>query len=157
MNLCFKQIAALLLSKLPYRAIMGGDGSLYLSRWLLYRGKSRSVFIHRFHQSDEDRDLHNHPWSKSKSFILKGGYIEERRSVYKPYVVTRHVVKPFTWNHIDHDTFHRVDLLSGECWSLFFAGKRVQSWGFWDRDKDTFVDFRQYLRAKGIEPVEDEY
>lgn len=87
----------------PPRVIQDGTGEIpYLSRWYL-RGrpwmadgsdpfdhfgnpkpeaiwpKGIGVYLHRFHRSDVDRELHSHPWAWSYSIILAGGYIEERR------------------------------------------------------------------------------
>ncbi len=47
----------------------------YLHRWYVLRSERIGLFIHKFVRSDEDRALHDHPWS----FIvipLWGGYIE---------------------------------------------------------------------------------
>lgn len=77
----------------------------YLSRWYLYGGPRSSdgkpvfnqwgtkrhgvtvtdrtgplaIYLHRFHRGDDDAELHNHPWTFSVSFVLAGGYVEERR------------------------------------------------------------------------------
>ncbi len=47
----------------------------YLHRWYVFRTDRIGLFIHKFVRSDEDRALHDHPWS----FLvipLWGGYIE---------------------------------------------------------------------------------
>lgn len=122
-----------LASLLPVRRrIVGEDGSPYLTRYTVFR----RLYLHRFHRSDADRTLHNHPWGRSYSLILIGGYREERRD-------SVHVRKPGSIVVIDHDTFHRVDLLHGEAWSLFLAGPVQQSWGFWNRATDTYVDSKE--------------
>lgn len=204
---------------LPCRRIVGGDKTLYLSRYTVLRipFTTRSVYLHCFHRSDEDRDLHNHPWDKSVSLVLWGGYVEERRvqqeltiphyltglcdrrctvpcidesdehgegnhapgcafrryrgvpdharlvrqdkasGTYAWSEIEEQVVLPGSLNRIDADTFHRVDLLKDEAWTLFFTGKHTQSWGFWDRNSDCFVHYETYLRNKGLEPVENDH
>ncbi len=140
---------------LPLRKIIGGDEALYLSRYTLFDfpWSKRRIYLHRFHRSDEDRDLHNHPWTRSYSLVLLGGYREERLQDGK--VIVRDVY-PGSINVIDPNTFHRVDLLNGDAWTIFFTGTLLQDWGFWDRDTNKFVDHKTYLLAKGLLPFEGE-
>ncbi len=140
-----------LVVRLPFRTIET-DGRPYLTRWYLWPGKPRSgpddngidlpfaVFIHYFHRGDEDRDQHNHPWDASVALVLAGGYREERGN-------ETHVYKPGSVNVIKGDDFHRVDLLDPKkgSWSLFIAGRNVQSWGFKLRDTGEFVPWQRYL------------
>ena len=144
----------------------------YLSRWYLFgnrpelddHGNTRrespediesmpsfNIFLHCFHRSDSDRALHCHPWQDSFSIILSGGYLEERRV---GDVVKRQLKLPFSINVLKGDDYHRVDLLEEDCWSIFFAGKRVSSWAFWDRDTGLIADWKEFLNARteGREP-----
>lgn len=163
-------------------------GSLYLSRFYLFGPRSGewidgdhvvmhpkwelpakfpvNVFLHKFHRSDDDGALHNHPWKWSVSLILAGGYSEERRHVTekmcdmheKPHIVwrvKRREVLPFSLNVIRADDFHRVDLLEKDCWSLFLAGPKSQSWGFWDRISGAYTPWRSFIAQKrGVAPTE---
>jgi hypothetical protein len=104
-----------------------------------------NVYLHRFHRSDDDLELHNHPWAWAFSLILAGGYREERR--WGNAVVTQ-VFKPGSLNIVHHDTFHRIELLDGDSWSLFVAGPKANSWGFWNRDTGTFTPWREFLARK---------
>lgn len=96
-------------------------GSPYLSRWYLLdrfrEGKGIAIFLHRFHRGDDDQELHNHPWVWSVSFILAGGYREERRlrGWAKRFVHVREV-RPWSFNVIRGDDFHRVDLYEEDAW-----------------------------------------
>jgi hypothetical protein len=168
----------------PERVIWGRGGtSKYLSRFYLVNGPrdirwtdtgnvpegvefppGASLMLHRFHRSDDDGELHNHPWKWSVSLILAGGYSEERRkvvkddlfgSVYLGHQVIRRTMKPWRpwvpWrgiNIIRGDDFHRVDLLERDCWSLFLAGPKTQSWGFWCRETGVFTPWREFLAGK---------
>lgn len=110
-----------------------------------------TVFLHRFLRSDGDLELHNHPWDRSLSFILAGGYREERRRRVlldgrELDVVEQRVVRPFRFNRIDADDFHRVDLLEDDAWTVFITGPKVKSWGFWDRFTGEYIDWREHLR-----------
>ncbi|MES1164181.1 MAG: hypothetical protein ABUR63_00370 [Verrucomicrobiota bacterium] len=130
-------------------------GSPYLSRWYLLGnrfdttgiriGRSWlpiSLYLHKFHRSDDDGALHNHPWSWSVAMILSGGYREERR--VGDQVVVRYLL-PFSINIIRGADYHRVDLPGSESWSLFLAGPRVSTWHFWDRNTKMRAHWRAFV------------
>lgn len=100
------------------------------------------VYLHKFHRGDDGEELHNHPWKWSVSLILAGGYIEERREGLD---VVTYKYKPGAINILMADTFHRVDLREHDAWSLFIAGPKVQSWGFWDRATGIFKPWREHI------------
>lgn len=116
------------------------------------------VYLHHFHRSDDAGALHNHPWKWALGIIMVGGYSEEKRvSIFgcgPTYPQTeRHKVerldhKPGSFNLLKHDTFHRVDLIEHDAWSLFITGKKDSSWGFWDRHTDRFTPWREYINQK---------
>lgn len=53
----------------------GEDTGPYLTRWTILEISGWSLKLHMFHRGDEDRDLHDHPWT-FWSLILRGGYWE---------------------------------------------------------------------------------
>lgn len=67
-----------ILPRLRFKVIAGDcveqRGPL-MTRWMLYKGKSFNVCIHRFHRSDMDRAFHDHPWHFC-AVLLTGGYRE---------------------------------------------------------------------------------
>lgn len=158
----------------PPRIIRDQDGvSPYLTRYYLgqppimldgsspfdYTGAERkgilepsgpSLFLHKFHRGDNEMELHNHPWRWSISWILAGGYKEERRVGNK---VLTYIRRPGTFNVLWADTFHRVDLLDGPCWTLFLAGPKTTpaNWGFWNRDNDEFLFWIDFFKKKRAE------
>jgi hypothetical protein len=136
------------------------DGKKYLRRFYItprrldeqgettghYKGFG--IYLHYFYRGDEDRELHNHPWKNAFSFILTGGYQEERKAHVHEAVINR-LIRRYTFNNIKHNTFHRVTKRPGanHIWTIFFTGKRVQDWGFWDKDANTYIphgDFVNY-------------
>ena len=137
--------------KLPSFTI-AKDGLAYLTRYYVFL-KDRlygNVFIHHFHRSDMDVGanglglLHCHPFGFSVSFIISGGYWEERRQ--KDGSVSRRLVRPFTFNWISNDVFHRVDLVDERAgaWSIFITGSRKnRTWGFWDRVSKQHIPFNE--------------
>lgn len=106
-----------------------------------------SIYLHHFLRPDRDRELHNHPWKWALSFMLVGGYEEERRRA-DGVVVTRSV--RFV-NLIRHGDFHRVRRLRlHHAWSLIIAGPKVSGWGFFDPETSKFIPSREFFtRGRG--------
>lgn len=133
--------------------IRAPDGSDYLSRlllprmWLPFVGSFRPM-LHHFHRTDDDRELHNHPWARSFSLVLTGSYDEERLYDANEGVVINRRVRWF--NTLTDKDFHRVTRLNGDVFTLFVTGKRVQDWGFYDVDTDVFTPHREFLDKKGL-------
>lgn len=134
------------------------------------------VVLHHFQASDADHELHKHPWDWGVSIILTGGYREERRFYAKAaplpfdmelpsallrelanlrYAVKRRWFMPGSVNVLFADTFHRIDLADEKagCWTLFIHGKRIQSWGFWNRYNDKFTPWREFVSRRGLRPL----
>ncbi len=108
-----------------------------------------TVYLHQFKLPDADRDLHNHPW-EGTSFILSGGYVEERwvgvLGTAGAYKRTK-CINRFTLNKIKANTYHRIDsLYNDSTWSLVVRGPKTQSWGFWDEARSRHVNHRRYKR-----------
>lgn len=121
------------------------DGQKYLLRvYLKEKGILPRMFIHHFLASDGDRDLHNHPWGTSKSFIIAGSYKETRLAEDRINKITK-IYKPGMINTIGANDFHRVELQEGSVWTLFMPGKKTQSWGFWNVEQQKFVPSMIYI------------
>lgn len=114
-----------LLARIPHRTIVNCERQPYLTRWFLLRFKAFAVFLHLFHLSDEDRALHDHPWSFI-TFILWRGYLE-----HTPKGVSRKwpgmiCYRPATWRH-------RVELVNGKkAVTLVIRFRERRIWGFWE-------------------------
>lgn len=124
------------------------DGTPYLSRYYLHGGpKQRNAFdrsgkprrgitwhdtpyglyLHRFHTSDQRGATHNHPWANAASLILTGGYHETRLTEHG---LTTTTIQPFDTTTLTRSTYHRVELLEHEAWTLFAVGRFVGQWTF---------------------------
>lgn len=116
--------------------------------------RSYGIYLHYFYRGDEDVELHNHPWDKALSFILCGGYLEEKRD-NNTNIVTINDVKPGTFNFIKNDNFHRVIKKPNvkHVWSLFIVGKKIQEWGFWDRETKEYVSYYKFFEEKNKKNV----
>lgn len=132
-------------NNLESRLIMRSDDIPYLTRYYLYRKTmpwQPSLYLHCFHASDEDVELHSHPWNQSYSLILSGSYQEE---YLNNGVVKKRILKPGMVNCISHDKFHRVDLLTPEVWTLFLSGSKTTTWGFLDTKTNKFTGHEEYI------------
>ncbi len=139
---------------LPAKTFYGSQDRPYLTRYMLHKLPSGGqVNLHFFHRSDEDQDLHNHPWP-GRSLILTGGYVEERLAA--DGTIGTRTFRPGDVNQLEPGTFHRVDLLTPEqgCWTLFTIGKKQQDWGFWLREAGVYMPWRAYIESKGLEPID---
>jgi hypothetical protein len=82
-----------------------------------------SIRIHHIKRSDTGRDLHDHPWH-ARTFILRGGYIEERinrTGVYR---------KAGTTSTLKYREYHRITAVIGDVWTLFVTWPYQGDWGF---------------------------
>lgn len=119
---------------LKVKMIKGELGQPYLERYMLFRwgaNGEHTIFLHRFLDSDSDQGVHDHPWD-SKSFILVGGYNEERmvEKDGQQFLIIRDV-KPLSFNKIAKTDFHRIILKDKvPAWTLFYHGPRIKHWGF---------------------------
>ena len=104
--------------------------------------------LHYFYIGDEDRQLHNHPWKWAVSYIILGGYLEERRNDNTFAVETRDVT-PGSLNFISGECFHRVIKKpdAKHVWTLFLTGPRTKDWGFWNRDTQEYTSYEDYVTS----------
>lgn len=112
-------------------------------------GAGARPYLHFFFRGDGDRELHSHPWRVSYSLILVGGYIEYKWNP-KTKVVEKKVYKPWSFNVLRHDDFHRVELLDKRgCWTLFVSVDRLaksddKDWGFLDVATGKYMPWGEY-------------
>ena len=111
-------------SKLVIRT---SEGEPYLTRYLLSKTRWGRIFIHAIHRSDQDRELHDHPW-KFVSLLLWGpGY----REFQSDGSIKR--FGPFSINwRLDAASPHRLELdeTRGPQWTLVVCGRHLRTWGF---------------------------
>jgi hypothetical protein len=112
-------------SRFPRRVIGSEQGlqkAPLLFRYFLIRSKYFGVYLHRLCRSDEDRALHDHPWTFI-SIILTAGYIEHTPDGPKPHRPGAILYRPAEWQH-------RLEL-SKPAWTLVFRFQKTREWGFW--------------------------
>jgi len=111
-------------SKLVIRT---ADGDPYLTRIILSKTRWGRIFIHAIHRSDQDRELHDHPW-QFVSLLLKGpGYLEHQPDGS----AIRFGPLSINWR-LDAAEPHRLELdeKCGPQWTLVFCGRHIRDWGF---------------------------
>ena len=111
-----------------------------IHRWIPF-----SIRIHNIRLPDEQRHLHNHPFS-ARTIILRGVYKEEyERGRYR-------IAGPGSTRFMDNLTyFHQIDAIGSDVnypdegvWTLFIHGKRSSlGWGFM-LDDGFYIPHRMY-------------
>lgn len=121
------------------------DGSPYMVRYIIFKSKRLSLYLHHFIASDWSRDPHDHPkWFMS--FGLWGGYrevVDEWWDAAK--VVTRigtHTYRAPFYNHIPASRIHRILDPLPNTWTLCIAGPATKGWGFYTNSG--YVDHKDY-------------
>lgn len=112
------------------------------ARKVLWPARHHGMYLHHFHRGDDEMELHSHPWKWAVAVILAGGYVEERRVGVR---VHRRICKPGHVSFIGQNTFHRVELLEHDAWTLFVCGPKVARWGFWNRDTLQYLDWYDFI------------
>ena len=104
-----------------HRFIIGDKGNVYLDRLTLLTTPWFSVKLHKIYRPDQQRDLHDHPWS-FLSFVLRGSYVEDTPGGDK---------KCRWWNFKKAEDSHSIKSVSrSPVWTLVFCGRRRRIWGF---------------------------
>jgi hypothetical protein len=140
-------------SRLEKKTIYRDDGIPYLERYYIFHSDQfkflPGVYLHKFLSSDEDVELHDHPWRLSGSLILTGGYLEQRRyNKGDNQLVLTHLLSPGSINIIKGSTFHRVDLIEDFAWTLFVSGNKVRDWGFWHPKTKKYTPWKEFVEKK---------
>jgi len=106
-----------------------------------------NIFIHKLILSDEDRDVHDHPWNYC-TIILAGGYWEWTPHFNSTGVKIGELSKwrgPGSIIIRKANTFHRLEMYN-PTWTLFMHGWRTREWGF--LTKSGWVDRIKYINDK---------
>jgi hypothetical protein len=104
-----------------YFVIENATGDPYLCRYRLFRCPWFKIVLHHILRSDEDPDLHCHPWA-FVSIVLWAGYLEILPSsarIIRPGQVVRHRATDA----------HRL-ILERPAWTLVFMTGKKRHWGF---------------------------
>lgn len=121
--------------------VKNDEGDTYLIRYRLIKTPWFGIYLHRILRSDDDRDLHDHPFS-FLTLILKTGYVEQTpggKKWKRPGSIIWHRA----------EDLHRLEIPEGKTtWTFFIRGPKRRSWGF--ATEDGWIDWRVYLDYKRI-------
>lgn len=98
-----------------------------LTRYYLLDTRWGAIYLHHLHASDEDRALHDHPWSFI-AVLLSSGYYEHTPSMQRLGSVRTWrrrfsvLYRPALWQH-------RLELVR-PTWTLVVRGPYRRVWGF---------------------------
>lgn len=125
-----------LMKLVPFFVITGDTGP-YMVRYKLFRLPFFKIYIHHILRSDEDEELHCHPWN-FVSFILWSGYIE---------VLPGGARLIRAWDIIKHRATdaHRL-ILDRPAWTLVFVTGKKRVWGF--HTKQGWMSYTDFLNQK---------
>ena len=129
----------------------GDAESPYLTRWELWVTKYFAIYLHKFHRSDDNSSLHDHPWN----FItipLWRGYNDctyaGKGAGSNPIYFNRKRMWPLTIHYRPATHIHFVELIDNKvAWTLVIRFKYIRTWGFWKNGK--FTDFMRYFKING--------
>lgn len=99
--------------------------SAYLERYNILRTRHLTIYLHRFVDRDQDRELHDHPWH-GLALVLSGSYQEQY--LLPGLGVGERKVRFF--NLINANSFHMISSARPETWTLFIHGRKIKKWGF---------------------------
>lgn len=122
----------------------------YVYRWR-FESPFGSVRVHHWLGRDDDRAMHDHPWS-FVTFILRGGYTEMVPSERGDGSVTLKWLKAPSVHYRPADYQHMVFPNEGSVWTVIVTGPRVRHWGFWVKGK--FVKSYKYFYRFGHHPCD---
>lgn len=146
------------------------DGDVYLFRRRLIQTPMFAIYLHDILDGDEERAPHSHPFPFA-SLVLRGGYIEtvfhpiafrwaatpgfptpKKGWLGLPEVIERKRGKMHTFPR-GNGQVHRIITVQPRTKTLVFAGRRRDSWGFWNAERGEIQPWREYLIEQGREPT----
>lgn len=150
------------------RVITNFAGDPYLVRYTIISTRWFRLFVHKILRSDDDRDLHDHPWP-FWTLILWGHYTEfvpvDNPPMFdhcgKMIVKSRRFGPGSLIRHRASDS-HRLELDQDKMpwtsvfvpvWTLFWAGSRSRDWGF--HTPDGWVQWEEYVNTRKGTDVSD--
>lgn len=124
---------------------IGINGDVYMRRYYTHWD---AVRFHEIVRSDNDRDLHDHPWDFT-STILEGEYRE-----HCPWSENVEQMHKKTWSKLykagdvlvrKATDLHRLEVVSGPVWTMVIVGPTIRKWGY--QTADGWVPWDEYLKV----------
>ena len=127
------------------KEIISQFGHVHFRRYRLLQTPWFAIYIHQILRSDEELDMHDHPW-KFTSVILSGSYEETVTS--PPYFDTTRWFRHYQGDVVEHaaEEAHRLRLTSKEVWTLVITSGRKREWGY--QTKTGWLGHKEYRQLK---------
>lgn len=127
------------------KEIRSKKGELHFKRWQIWSTRWFNIYLHYINKADEDKHLHDHPWS-FWSIILKGGYIESAADVGSavPTKITKRGFLHMAYRN--KHTPHMISVLEHPTYSLVITGPGGRKWGY--TTEDGWKDHENYRIEK---------
>lgn len=122
---------------------LGKQECPFLRRWVL-DFKLFSIRLHHWTGSDDNRALHDHPWS-FLTFVFRGSYRDVTESGDE-------ILKAPSIHSRSAFHLHSVQLISKSVWTLLITGPTKRTWGY--RVGKRWVPSRRYYRENGMHPCD---
>lgn len=160
------------MARVPQTGLHNCVGERFLTRFYLFRHRRLGVMLHWFERSDEDLELHDHPWS-FVSVILWRGYVEHYEvsqtcAACQGNGVVRHTAAAIACRRCDAtgedyrrvrkrrwpltilwrraEWRHRVELVKERpALTLVIRFRERRQWGFWSQGEG-----RRFMPWKGF-------
>lgn len=109
--------------------IVSKTGEVHFRRYRLLATPWFSIYLHQILKSDEDLDMHDHPWD-FESMILSGAYSEFSKK--EPDFKHIEYNKYYAGDCIKHKATdaHKIILRSPSVWTLVCVSGRERDWGY---------------------------
>ncbi|RAV52329.1 hypothetical protein DIU36_24655 [Mucilaginibacter rubeus] len=142
----------LIKKKIIYGCEARGDyDSPYLTRWEFLSSSKFAVYLHKFHRSDDNSSLHDHPWNFITIPIWRG----YNDCTYNGAIggdglplFNRQRMYPLIPYYRKASHVHFVELINAKpAWTLIIRFKYIRWWGFWN--KGVFTVFHEYFKKMG--------
>lgn len=128
------------------KEIVSKRGDVHFRRYRLLQLPWFAIYIHQICRSDEDTEMHDHPWDFA-SVILEGSYREAAR--FPPHYETVRYQQFYSGDVIEHkaEDVHKITLVSKEVWTLVFTSGRDRYWGYRFAD-GSWIGHKEYRQLK---------
>ena len=115
----------------------------YLTRLTFLRTPWFQIMLHFIYLPDQDRAVHDHPWS-FWGVVLSGAYFETWGEPQgKRWMRYHHRQLVHRLIHKSSRTAHRItEIIGKRVITLLFTGPKVKSWGFYVRDVGRKMSYR---------------
>lgn len=138
----------------PLIEIRHPTSGVYLRRHVLHDDAEGRVYLHEILQPDADREPHDHPWNGA-SLILSGGYVEERWVPGDaPWAIGN-----VGWRiertdgalvGIPATTYHRIDQVQPDTFTLVVTSPKLKSWSFLDPRTGVVTPWKLFVEHRGV-------